>query len=326
MDMKRRTFIALVGGVAAAVARIADGHTQGRLIRIGYLANLSPAATPDLFAALRDGLREHGYIEGQNLAIESRWAADMRESLAAELVALKVDVIVAWATPAVTAARRATTRIPIVMVGIADPIGAGFIASLSRPGGNVTGTTNLARDLGGKLLELLREVVPTINPIFVLRNPRNPASPLQLREVEVAVRAMGLQLALVEVTTPKELDEAFARMTREKARGVITLADPLLISQRGRIAELAGKARLPVVFSRRENVDAGGLISYGPSLRGQFRETATYVDKILKGASPANLPVEQPTRLELIVNLKTAKELGIAVPPTILLRADEVIE
>jgi putative ABC transport system substrate-binding protein len=325
-QLRRREFIALLGSGSFAIALASNAVAQARMARIGYLASLPPAATPDLLRSFREGLSERGYVEGQNVEIVPRSAAQMDVSVAAELVALPVDVIVAWATPAVTAARRATSKIPIVMVGIADPIGAGFITSLSQPGGNVTGTTNLSRDLGGKLLELLREIVPAINPVFVLRNPRNPASRLQLRDVEVAVRAMGLQLAVLDATVPDDLDKAFARMTSENAKGVITLADPLLISQRARIASLAQSARLPVVFSRRENVDAGGLISYGPSLRDQFRVTAIFVAKILKGANPAELPVEQPTRLELIANLKTANALGLTLPPTILARADEVIE
>ena len=328
--MRRREFIAVLGGAAVSAPmlwwRSARAQQGERMRRIGYLANLSPEAVPELMLALREGLREHGYVEGQNLKFEYRWAADLNETLAAELVALNVDVIVAWATPVVTAARRATSKTPIVMVGIADPIGAGFIANLSRPGGNITGTTNLSRDLGGKLLELLLEIVPRVNPVFVLRNPRNPASPLQLREVEVAARGLYLPVTLIDVTSPGEVDAAFARMVGENAKGVIALADPLLISQRAQLADLAQNARLPLIFSRRENVEAGGLISYGPSLLGQFRDTAMYVDKIFKGADPANLPVEQPTRLELVVNLKTAKALGLAVPPSILLRADKVIE
>jgi putative ABC transport system substrate-binding protein len=324
--MKRREFITLLGGAAVAWPLAARAQQSERVRRIGYLANLSPASVPELMSALREGLRERGYVQGQNLTFEYRWAAEMNETLAAELVALNVDVIIAWATPAVTAARRATSKIPIVMVGIADPIGAGLVANLSRPGGNVTGTTNLARDLGGKLLELLLEIVPRVNPVFVLRNPRNPASPLQLREVEGAARSLGLRITLIDVTSPGELDAAFGRMIGENAKGVIALADPLLISQSVQLAALAQNARLPLIFSRRENVEAGGLISYGPSLRGQFRDTAMYIDKIFKGADPANLPVEQPTRLELVVNLKTAMALNLTVPPTLLARADEVIE
>ena len=281
--LRRREFITLLGGAAAAAWPVAARAQQpGPMRRVGYLANLSPASVPELMSALREGLRERGYVEGQNLTFEYRWATELNETLAAELLALNVDVIVAWATPAATAARRATSKIPIVMVGIADPIGAGLVANLSRPGWNVTGTTNLARDLGGKLLELLLEIVPRVNPVFVLRNPRNPASPLQLREVEVAARSLGLGLTLIDVTSPVEVDAAFGRMIGENAKGVIALADPLLISQSLQLAALAQNARLPLIFSRRENVEAGGLISYGPSLRGQFRDTAVYVDKISK--------------------------------------------
>ena len=323
--MRRRDVIKIIGGLVVAMPHTVAAR-QPKIPLIGYLALVPPTAIPGALQSFHDELRHRGFVEGQNIRIEYRWAAEMNKSVAAELVALNPDVIVAFATPPASAAREATSKIPIVMVGIADPIGAGLIASLSRPGGNVTGTTALARDLGGKLLEILREVVPNINPVFLLLNPQNPASSLQLGDIEVAARSLGLQLVRVEARGPDEIDAAFARMTRESAKGVITIVEPLFIDQRARIADLAQKARLPTVFLRRENVQAGGLISYGPSLPGQFRDTAIFVDKILKGAKPSELPVEQPTRLELIINLKTAKAIGISIPPSVLARADEVIE
>jgi putative ABC transport system substrate-binding protein len=307
--MRRREFMALSGAVLIAQALRANGQTK--VFRIGYVAATSPEATPELSTALREGLREHGYVEGRNLSIEHRWAEQPSEALLADLVRARVDVIVAWGTHAVAAAKRTTSIVPIVMVGIADPIGAGFVASLSRPGGNITGTTNLARDLGGKLLELLIEIVPELRSLFVLRNPRNPASAFQLREIEVAARAMDLKYVLADATGPDELQAVFARMSREGAKAVLVLADPLIITQRAQIAELARRAGIATVFARRENVDAGGLVSYGPSLVHQFRETAHYVDKILRGEDPAELPVQAPIKLELIVNLKTATALGL---------------
>jgi putative ABC transport system substrate-binding protein len=323
--MRRREFLSAIGG-ALSWPLSARAQPAARIARVGYLANLAPTATPELLNAFRDGLRTRGYVEGQNLTIASRWASPLSDSIVAELVGLKPDVIVAWATPSVAAAKRATSTIPIVMVGIADPIAAGFVRSLSQPGGNITGTTNLSRDLGGKLLELLIEVIPALNAIVVLRNPRNPASTFQFREVEVAGRSLKRQVVAIDVATDTELDNAFARMKREGAKAAVALADPYLISRRERISDLARAAQLPMIFSRRENVAAGGLMSYGPSLREQFRDTAIYVDKILKGAKPAELPVEQPTKFELVINLRTAKALGLTIPPTLLARADEVIE
>jgi putative ABC transport system substrate-binding protein len=325
-QLRRREFIAFLGSGSFAIALASSAVAQARMARIGYLASLPPTATPDLLRAFREGLSERGYVEGQNVEIISRSAAQWTSRWRPSLLRSRSTSSLPGRPQPLPRRAAQPRRFRLSSVGIADPIGAGFITSLSQPGGNVTGTTNLSRDLGGKPVELLREIVPSIHLVFVLRNPRNPASSLQLQDVEVAVRTMGLQLAVLEATLPDDLDKAFARMTSENAKGAITLADPLLISQRARIASLAQSARLPVVFSRRENVEAGGLISYGPSLRDQFRGTAIFVDKLLKGANPAELPVEQPTRLDLIANLKTANALGLTLPPTILARADEVIE
>jgi putative ABC transport system substrate-binding protein len=215
---------------------------------------------------------------------------------------------------------------PIVFVSVADPVGSGLVASQARPGGNLTGVTNIASDLSRKLVEILVEVIPGVNRIAVLRNPNNSTHSLLLRETEAGSRALGLTLQVVDVAVPEDLEGAFAQMTRASAQGMVALAEPLYLSERRRIAELALNAQLPTVFARRENVEAGGFMSYGASLRDQFRHAAVYVDKILKGTKPTDLPVEQPTKFELVINLKTAKTLGLEIPPTVLARADDVIE
>ena len=282
-----------------------------------------------MLSAFRDGLRERGYVEGQNLFIDVRWPQgtfEQNPDMATELVRSKVDVIVAWTTPSVIAARRATSTIPIVMVGVGDPVGTGFVASLARPGGNITGVSNISSDLTGKQVELLIEIVPGMNHVGLVANLKNPGVAFQLRETEKAFHALGLQFEFVEASVPDEFDRAFARLSANDVKGVVLLADPSLIEHGRRIAKLAQEARVPTVFQRRENVEAGGLLSYGPNLNGQFREVAVYVDKLLKGAKPADLPVELPTKFELVINLKTAKALGLNVPPTLITRADEVIE
>jgi putative ABC transport system substrate-binding protein len=324
--VRRREFITTAVSITAAALGSRTGLGQNRLFRIGYLASLAPEATPDLIGTFRQELKARGYMEGENLRIDYRWSALPSPALAAELIQLRPEVIVAWASPAVTAAKQATTTVPIVMVGIADPVAAGFVASLSRPGGNITGTTNLARDLGGKTLELLIELVPTLTSINVLRNPRNPASTFQFPDIEQAALALKRKIVVLDVSNDTELEQAFARMKQEDAQAVLALADPYLIEQRSRIARLARDARLLSIFSRRENVEAGGLLAYGPSLRAQFRETAVYVERILKGEKPAELPVQQPTTFELVINVTTARALGLTLPQTLLARADEVIE
>jgi putative tryptophan/tyrosine transport system substrate-binding protein len=326
--MKRREFITLLGGAAASWPLAVRAQQGVKVWRIGFLASAPP--TPAMLSTFRGSLSELGYVEGQNLSIEVRWPPGPIEqnlSVAAELVHANVDVIVAWASPAVIAARRATSTIPIVMVSVGDPLGSGFIASLARPGGNITGVSNISRDLSGKLVELLVELVPDMKRVGVLRNPDNPVGTVMLRETEEAIRRFrGLQLDLVEAKAAGEFESAFARLSTQGVTGVVLLADPSLIEHRMRIAELAQKTRLATVFQRRENVEAGGLLSYGPSLNGQLRQAAFYVDRIFKGAKPADLPVDQPTKFELVINLKTAKALGLTVPESFLLRADEVIE
>jgi putative ABC transport system substrate-binding protein len=329
--MRRREFITLLGGAAAApnifwplAARAQQG---GKVWRIGILAAGPP--TPAMLGVFREGLRERGYVEGQNLAIDVRWSPgpfEQNPGVAAELVRSNVDVIVAWSSQAVIAARHVTPTIPIVMVGVSDPVGLGFVASLARPGGNITGNSNIARDLSAKLVEVFVEMVPGMNPVGVVRNPDNPGSLVQMEGTQEALRAKGLRLQVVDARNAEEFETAFARLSAEGAKGVVLLADPSLIENGTRIAELAQKTRLPTAFQRRENVEAGGLLSYGPNLNDQFRQAAFYVDRILRGERPADLPVQQPTKFDLVINLKTAKALRLTVPPTLLALADEVIE
>jgi putative tryptophan/tyrosine transport system substrate-binding protein len=279
--------------------------------------------------AFRDGMRERGYTEGQNLSIAVRWpqgSFDQDPSVVTELINSNVDVIVVWAGPAVIAVRRATSTIPIVMVSVGDPVGSGFIASLARPGGNITGLSNITVDLSAKLMELFAELVPGMKRVGVVLNPNAPAMSEMLRETEEAVRKLNLQVEVVDAQTSDEFERAFAQLSAKSADGVVLLANPTVIEQSRRIAELAQSARLPTAFQRRENVDAGGLFSYGPDLNDQFRQAAFYVDRILKGEKPAELPVQQPTKVELVINLKTAKALGLTVPTIMQMTADEVIE
>ena len=324
--MKRREFITLLGGSAAAwpLAALAQ---QPKVWRIGVLAAVPP--TPAMLSAFRDGMRGRGYVEGQNLSIDVRWPQGTFEhdpSPVAELINSNVDVIVAWATPTTIAARHATSTIPIVMVGAGDPVGSGFIASLARPGGNITGLTNISVDLSAKLMELFAELVPGMKRVGVVHNPNNPVVTVVLRETEDAVRKLNMQVQVVNAQTSDEFERAFAQLSAESVDGVVVIPDPTVIEHSRRIAELAQSARLPTAFQRRENVDAGGLFSYGPDLNNQFRQAAFYVDRILKGEKPAELPVQQPTKFELVINLKTAKALGLTVPLIMQMTADEVIE
>jgi putative ABC transport system substrate-binding protein len=298
--------------------------------RIGMLRSGSAQEPDRSVEAFRQGLRDLGWVEGQNLVIESRWAEGKDErlpALAAELVRLQVAVIVAGGPPAIRAAQHATRTIPIVMTGTADPVGEGFVASLAQPGGNITGVSLLMMELPGKRLELLKEIVPQSTRVAVLANPAFAVNTLYLRNLTVAAQALGLHLHVVAVRRADELDAAFAAITRAGADALMVLSDPALMdSLRGRVADLAATHRLPAMYNWKMYVEAGGLMSYGPSLPERHRRAATYVDKILKGAKPADLPVEQPTQFELVLNLKTAKALGITVSPSLLLLADEVIQ
>jgi ABC-type uncharacterized transport system substrate-binding protein len=326
----RRAFIgALTGGLLTAPTTV---HAQPaeKVYRIGYLSAGSGTLSSPYTTAFRQGLRELGWIEGQNIVIEFRSAEaqlDRLPTLAAELVRLKLDVIVATPTPAALAAKSATGTIPIVGVSLADPVGLGLIPSLARPTGNVTGVSySVGADIFGKDLELLKEVAPKVRRVAVLSNPDSPAQPLIINNIKGAARSLGLQLQLVEARGPGDFDRAFAAMARERAGALFVVTDPVFIPHRARLTSLAAQNRLPSIFTQRADVEAGGLISYGPSFADMYRRAATYVDKILKGARPANLPVEQPTKFELVVNLKTAKALGLHIPPSLLQRADEVIQ
>jgi putative ABC transport system substrate-binding protein len=310
-----------------------SSHAQppAKMPRIGYLESQSPSGVADQLEALRQGLRELGYFEGRNIAIESRYAEGKFErlpDLAADLVRLKVDLIVAGTTRSALAAKDATATIPIVMLAVADPLGSGLIASLARPGGNITGLTFLGAALSAKRLELLKEVVPGLSRVAVLWHPGAHGEHTQremLQETEVAGRALGLQLQFLEARDPSDFERAFSAMTRERAGALLVLTSPMFTAQRGRLADLAARSRLPASYLVKEFAEAGGLMSYGASFTDQYRRAATYIDKILKGAKPADLPVEQPMKFELVINLKTAEALGITVPPTLLFQADEVI-
>jgi putative ABC transport system substrate-binding protein len=309
---------------------VAGAQAAGKVYRIGRLVPGSPEGTPSI-EVFRQALHELSYIEGQNLVLEDRYAEGSQErlrDLAAELVRLKVDVIVAEGATAIRAAQHATRTIPIVMAATSDPVGQGFVASLAHPEGNITGLSFLAADLPGKRLEILKETVPQSTRIAVLANPTFPAYEARMHNLTEAARALGLQLHVVEVRSADELDTAFAAMSRAGVDAVIVMMDAVLLNrQRGRVvADLAAKSQLPVMYSLREGVVAGCLMSYGPSRPDMLRRAATYVDKILTGAKPADLPVEQSTKFELVINLKTAKALGLTIPPTILFQADEVIQ
>ncbi len=301
----------------------ADTQQLGRMPRVGVL---SPSA--DFFLnAFRQGLRELNYIEGRNISLEYRSAegrANRLFDLAAELVRLKVDVMVTITSPSVRAAKQATNTIPIVMGGVDDAVEQGFVASLARPGGNITGISSLNPELSGKRLELLKEAFPKVSRVAVLREAVGGAS--SLRATMEAARVLGVHLQILELRDPNELDSAFAAMTRERAGALDVLPGLMITGYLRQIVDLAGKARLPVIFPDGQFVESGGLMSYGPSLPEMYRRVATFVDKILKGAKPADLPVEQPMKFELIINLKTAKQIGLTIPQSVLYRADKVIK
>ena len=325
--MDRRTWLVGPLGLLAAPL-VAVAQPPVKVFRIGILTATRPEAS-HLWAAFFQGLRELGYVEGQNVIIESRYFGDRIEqlpALAAELVRLQVDVIVTGAAPEPEAAKRATSTIPIVTAAHLDPVGSGLVASLARPGGNVTGLSQATPELRGKQLELLKEAVPRLSSVAVLSNPTLPSLALELKELEVAARALKVRLYVVEARVPSELKDAFSVATKERAGALIVLANAVFIRSRVQIVELAAKNRLPLMSQAREYAEAGGLMAYGANLSGLMRRAATFVDKILKGAKPADLPVEQPTKFEFVINLKTAKALGLTIPQSLLVRADEVIQ
>ena len=327
--MRRREFITMLG-TAAPLPLAVHAQQTARVRRVGWLSPGSGTSDENFLASFRDGLRELGWVVGQNIAIEPRWAEGRFErlpDLAAELVRLKVDVIVAAVTQASLAAKHATGTIPIVMVGVGDPLGSGLVDSLARPSGNVTGPSSMLAEVSKKQLALLKETVPKASPVAVLWNPANPVwQAAALRETEVAARAMGLRLQLLEARGPDELEGAFAAMTRERAGVLFVPADIIFVRHAQQMADLAARHRLPAMYGFREHVEAGGLMSYAASFSVIFRRAATFVDKILKGARPADLPVEQPMTFEFVVNMKTAQALGITFPNEIMLQVTEVVQ
>jgi len=326
----RRIGLAVVLVLSLIFAPLAaDAQQAGKVARIGFLASGSSKSSP-VPEGFRQGLRELGWVEGQNIVIDYRYAEgrlDRLPDLAAELVRLKVDSIVALATPATAAAKNATATIPIVMIGTGDPVERGFVTSLARPGGNVTGLTysGAGMEIFAKQLQLLTEAIPKVSRVAILSNPTNQNHPVWMKEAKDAGRSLGVQLQLLEASSPNEFDGAFVAMAKERAGALLILADALFLLHRTRLAALVAKHRLPAL-GYQELVEAGALMSYGPSLSDLGRSAATYVDKILKGVKPADLPVEQPTKLEMVVNLRTARALGLTIPQSVLLRADKVIE
>jgi putative ABC transport system substrate-binding protein len=324
--MKRREFITLLGN-AAAWPLSAHAQQAAKIPRIGYLG-LGPAAGDSRVEALRAGLRDLGYVEGKNITIEFRGSEKVEQlsQLAAELVDMNVNIIFAPSSTQVDAARQATKTIPIVFATHADPVGLGHVASLRRPGGNITGLSELLTELAAKELEILKESVPQATRFGVLWNPTTPSHPVALKAVETAGEKLRIELQLLAIRTLADFDGVFTTMTQRRVGGFLDLSSPISLSERAPLAELALKHRLPSIFGRKVNVLAGGLMSYGVDQNDQFRRAAVYIDKILKGDKPADLPVEQASRYELIINLKTAKVLGLDLPPTLLARAAEVIE
>jgi putative tryptophan/tyrosine transport system substrate-binding protein len=326
-QLKRRAFINLLGG-AAVWPLAARAQQVPRLPTIGFLGSATPSAQSQWVAALVQRLREVGWIEGRNIAIEYRWGEGRAErfaEVASEFVRLKVDVIVTSGTPPVLAAKQATGVIPIIFAAAGDPVGTGLVASLARPGGNVTGLSVQAPDLAGKRLELLREVVAGLRRVAVIGNVGNPLSVLEMHEVQAAAKTLGLETAVLEIRRAEDIAPAFEAL-KSGAQALYVVFDPLMTTNRIRINTLALGARLPTMHGLRDYVEAAGLMSYAANIPDLFRRAADYVDKILRGAKPADLPIEQPTKFELVVNLTTAKAIGLTIPPTLLARADEVIE
>jgi ABC-type uncharacterized transport system substrate-binding protein len=329
--MTRRRLVWTLSLILALIAapRSARAQEPGKIPRIGYVFARVSSEDQHIWEAARQGLRDLGYVEGQNIALEVRWAEGRYErlpALIAELVRLNVDVLVVGTTPGALAAKRATRTIPVVMYAVGDPVGSGLVASLARPGGNLTGLSLFNKEVSGKRLELLKETLPGISRVAVLTNPGNPIHAVFWTETQAAARVLGLQLQAIEVRRPEDFDPAVAAATRDRAEALLVFDDSLTLGYRTRLVALAAARRLPTMYGLREFADAGGLLSYGPSNLAMYRRTATFVDKVLKGAKPADLPVEQPTTFELVVNLKAAKALGLRFPPSVLARADQIIE
>src|SRR3989338_2105315 len=327
--MLKKILVFVVATVFLTTGSLAKAQQRGKVPRIGFLGNSTAALEENLVGPFREGLRDLSYVEGKNILIEYRWAEGKYErfpALIAELIASKVDVIVTAGTPATQAYQKARTSIPLVMVAVGDPVGTGIVASLNRPGGNITGLTSISPELEGKRLELLREVGPKLSRAAVLWNPVSPFQVIAEKEVRAAAQVLRLNVMSLGVRTLEELEDALAAIARERPGALLVLADRLFLHNRARIMEFAAQNRLPGVRAYRELVEAGGLMSYGPSYAGMPKLAATYVDKILRGASPADLPVERPATFELVVNLKAAKALGLTIPQSVFLRATEVIQ
>jgi len=329
MTTRRRELLIALGVAALAWAGAVRAQAPSTLRRIGMLSGFSPSGYAPSYQAFRLGLRDLGWVEGKNISIEYRHAEgrhDRLPELAADLVRLKVDVIVTAATSDALAAQRATKAIPIVMVAAGNPVANGLVESLARPGGNVTGLSQMLQEVSGKRLELLKEMVPKLSRVAVLWNPNSASATLNWKENQQPARQLGIQLFSLEVRSPSELDKAFEAATNVRAGALAILPDPVISTNLERIVDFAAKSRLPSIYQSSEFADAGGLVTYGPDRADLFRRAATYVDKILKGTKPGDLPVDQPTKLELVVNLKTAKAIGITIPQSVLFRADKVIE
>ena len=329
MNTRRRLVLVLMVG-ALAVPLASFAQQPAKIARIGFLHPASQQAADIQLQAFRNGLRELGYVEGKTFQLELRWGEGKLErlpTLAAELVQAKVDIIVAVTSPSVAAARQATRTIPIVMPLSSDPVGLGLVESLAHPGGNITGLSQMAPELGEKRIQLLKEMLPKVShAMAVLWNPAYAGMRARFEQAQVAAPAVGLTVRSMEVRDPRELDAAFEAIIREHPDALLLLVDPFTLSQRLRIVEFAAEHRLPTMYESGDFVEVGGLISYGPNIADRFRRAATYVDKILRGAKPADLPIEQPTKFELVINMRAAKALGIKFPDSILLRADKVIE
>jgi len=325
--VRRRQFLIVAGALLAAP--LARAQTAEKVFRIGFLGNSTAAFEASLVGPFREGLRDLGYVEGKNCVIETRWAEGKYErfpALVAELVAQKVDVIVTAGTPASLAVKKTAPSTPLVMVAVGDPVATNLIESLARPGGNITGVSSIAPDLEGKRLELLREVLPALSRSAVLWNPNNLFHAGSVRQTRQAAQALGLGVEFFEARTSDEVVQALAAIAKTKSQALVVLADRVFLHERKRIADVAIARRLPSVVTHQELVDSGALMSFGPNYPEMHRRAATYVDKILKGARPSELPVEQPTKFELVLNLRTARTLGLKLPQSVLLRADRVIE
>jgi putative ABC transport system substrate-binding protein len=327
-NMKRQITVITLCAMLFSLCPFAEAQQPKKVPRIGFLATVSPSTISDRVDAFRQGLRELGYVEGKNIMIEWRYAegkADRLPGLAAELVRLTVDLIVSAAPIPTCSAKQATSTIPIVMAFDDDPVGSNFVASLARPGGNITGLSTLSPEISGKQLELLKEIAPNLSRVGVLGDVTRPGVSQALREINLAAGTFGMRVQYLDVPTSNDIETVFRAASRERAEAVLVLVGPVLMSHRTQVTNLAAKNRIPAIYERAEFTDAGGLMFYGASISDMFHRAATYVDKILKGTKPVEMPVEQPKKFALIINLKAAKQIGLTIPPSVLARADRVI-